>query len=133
MNRKEIKKILDSVGVKECPPDHPIYTSGWTIRCVNRSGVSGIYQHKNDSPMDELHKKGVEKAIDAINRFIEDPDSFDLDWDYERRSALERLERQRAGLPAEPTAALLQFPKKQLRSDRYCHSENDISVGDDNE
>ena len=83
--------------------------------------------------MDELHKKGIEKALEAIKRFTEDPDSIDLDWDAEIRQLEERQARQRAGLPARPTAVLLQFPKKQLRSDRYCHSEKDISAGDDNE
>ena len=63
--------------------------------------------------MDELHKKGIEKALEAIKRFTEDPDSIDLDWDYEIQSALERLERQRAGLPARPTAVLLQFPQRR--------------------
>ena len=40
--------------------------------------------------MDELNKKGIEKALEAIKRFTEDPDSIDLDWDYEIQSALER-------------------------------------------
>ena len=63
--------------------------------------------------MDELHKKGIEKALEAIKRFTEDPDSIDLDWDYEIQAALERRERQRAGLAARPTAVLLQFPQRR--------------------
>ena len=49
--------------------------------------------------MDELHKKGIEKALEAIKRFTEDPDSIDLDWDYEIQAALERRERQRGRPP----------------------------------
>ena len=48
--------------------------------------------------MNEIRKKGIEKAINAMNRVIEDPDSFDLDWDAEIRQLEERQARRRAGL-----------------------------------
>jgi hypothetical protein len=122
LNREDTRKILASLGIKECGPDHPIYKGGTTIRFVNRSGTTGSGQQKNGS-VTSLQKKstGIFQAV--IAEFIEDL-VFDIDWDYERRIALERLARQRAGLAAQPTASLLQFPKEQVISDGRCHSEN---------
>jgi len=63
--------------------------------------------------MDELHKKGIEKALEAIKRFTEDPDPIDLDWDAEIRQLEERQARRQGELPGQPTAVLLQFPQSQ--------------------
>ena len=130
MNREATRKILASLGIKECAPDHPIYTGGSTIRFINRSGTTGSGQQKNGS-VTSLQKQRTKLVIAALEKFIEDP-VFDIDWDFEGQVALKRLAQQRGEAPSEPTASLLQFPKEQVKSDGRCHSENDIP-GDDNE
>ena len=59
--------------------------------------------------MDMIQKQRTKLLKVALEKFIEDP-VIDIDWDFERQAALKELARRRGEAPAEPTAALLQFP-----------------------
>ena len=84
--------------------------------------------------MNELLNKRLERFVREAKKIIADP-YFHVGYDWEARIERNRVAqaRRRGELPGQPTAKVLEFPKRQSRSDRCCSAENDIILGEDNE
>ena len=109
------------VGVK---PRQPAYPGKVAERC----GLSGNKRDltrdapfdllREETTMNDILKKQLEKAMREATKIIEDPD-FHIGYDWE--ASLEEIRtakaRRRGELPGQPTAKVLAFPKQKSNTD----------------
>ena len=84
--------------------------------------------------MNELLNKRLEQFVREAKAIIADPDHHvGYDWEASLDEIQEAQARRRGELPGQPTAEVVEFPKRQSQSDSCCSAENDIILGEDNE
>ena len=89
---------------------------------------------KEETTMNDILKKQLEKAMREAKKIIADPDHH-VGYDWEARIERNRVAqaRRRGELPGQPTAKILAFPSRRSQSNGFFAAENNIILGANNE